>query len=87
LFVSTVVGARKIRADAPPSRRSLRDPAAAAMRVATGSWIPVFGVAVAMDIATALLALFGLKQMRAAYLGDRKSGPSAELAPAASRWR
>jgi len=38
-----------------------------------------------MDIATALLALFGLKQMRAAYLGARKSGPSAELAPAASR--
>jgi oxalate/formate antiporter len=47
----------------------LGGPVAAAMRVATGSWTPVFGVAVAMDIATALLALFALKQMRAAYLG------------------
>jgi hypothetical protein len=87
LFVATVVGARKIRADAPPCRRSLRDPVAAAMRVAAGSWIPVFGVVVAMDVATALLALFALKQMRATYLGARTSGPSAELAPAASRRR
>jgi hypothetical protein len=85
LLVATVVGARKIRADAPPSRRSLRDPVAAAMRVAAGSWIPVFGVVVAMDVATALLALLALKQMRAAYLGARTSGPLAELAPAASR--
>ena len=39
------------------------------MKVATGSWTPVFGVAVAMDVVTALLALFVLKQMRAAYFG------------------
>jgi hypothetical protein len=38
-----------------------------------------------MDIATALLALFALKQMRAAYLGGQTSLPSAGLAPAASR--
>jgi hypothetical protein len=87
LFVATVVGARKIRADAPPSRQSLRDPVAAAIKVAAGSWIPVFGVVVAMDIAAALFALFALKQMRAAYLGARTSGPLAELAPAASRRR
>jgi oxalate/formate antiporter len=63
----------------------LGGPVAASMRVATGSWTPVFGVAVAMDIITALLALFALKQMRAAYLGAQTSLPSAELAPAASR--
>ena len=62
----------------------LGGPVAAAMRVATGSWTPVFGVAVAMDIATALLALFALKQMRAAYLCARPPLPSATLA-AASR--
>jgi MFS transporter, OFA family, oxalate/formate antiporter len=63
----------------------LGGPVAAAMRVATGSWTPVFGVAVAMDVATALLALFALKPMRAAYLGAQPSSPSAELAPASSR--
>src|ERR1700727_2994982 len=47
----------------------LGGPVAAAMKVATGSWTPVFGVAVAMDVVTALLALFVLKQMRAAYFG------------------
>ena len=62
----------------------LGGPVAAAMRVATGSWTPVFGVAVAMDIATALLALFALKQMRAAYVGAHPPLPSATLA-AASR--
>ena len=63
----------------------LGGPVAASMRVATGSWTPVFGVAVAMDIATALLALFALKQMRAAYLGAQTSSRSPEFAPAASR--
>jgi MFS transporter, OFA family, oxalate/formate antiporter len=65
----------------------LGGPVAAAMRVSTGSWTPVFGVAVAMDVATALLALFALKRMRAAYLGGQASSPSAELAPATSRGR
>jgi OFA family oxalate/formate antiporter-like MFS transporter len=63
----------------------LGGPVAAAMRVATGSWTPVFGVAVAMDIATALLALFVLKQMRAAYLGAQAPSSLAELAPATPR--
>jgi hypothetical protein len=40
---------------------------------------------VAMDIATALLALFVLKRMRAAYLGGQTSSPAAEFAPAGSR--
>jgi hypothetical protein len=35
-----------------------------------------------MDIATALLALFALKQMRATYLGARLSSSSTEFAPA-----
>jgi MFS transporter, OFA family, oxalate/formate antiporter len=65
----------------------LGGPVAASMRVATGSWTPVFGVAVAMDILTALLALFVLKQMRAAYLGPQLSSSSAEFAPAGSRSR
>ena len=65
----------------------LGGPVAASIRVATGSWTPVFGVAVAMDIATALLALFVLKQMRATYLGDRLFSSSAEFAPVAPRSR
>jgi MFS transporter, OFA family, oxalate/formate antiporter len=63
----------------------LGGPVAAAMRVATGSWTPVFGVAAGMDVVTALMALFVLKQMRAAYLGAQASAPMAELAPAPSR--
>src|ERR1700678_3399133 len=58
----------------------LGGPVAASMRVATGSWTPVVGVAVAMDIINALLALFALKQMRAAYLSPQLSSPSAEFA-------
>jgi MFS transporter, OFA family, oxalate/formate antiporter len=63
----------------------LGGPVAAAMRGAAGSWTPVFGVAIAMDVATALLALFALKQMRAAYLGAHASSRSADLAQATSR--
>jgi MFS transporter, OFA family, oxalate/formate antiporter len=62
----------------------LGGPVAAAMRVATGSWTPVFGVAVAMDLTTALLALLALKRMRVAYLGAHASSPAADLAPATS---
>jgi MFS transporter, OFA family, oxalate/formate antiporter len=63
----------------------LGGPVAAAMRVATGSWTPVFGVAVGMDVVTALLALFVLKQMRAAYLGAQIRTPLREPATAAFR--
>jgi OFA family oxalate/formate antiporter-like MFS transporter len=61
----------------------LGGPVAAAMRGATGSWTPVFGAAVAMDLLTALLALFALKPLRAAYRGAQLSSSSAEFAPAA----
>jgi hypothetical protein len=40
-----------------------------------------------MDIATALLALFALKQMRAAYLGPKFTSPSAEFARTGPRSR
>ncbi len=42
----------------------LGGPVAAALHDSAGSWIPVFGVAIGMDILTALLALFVLKTMR-----------------------
>jgi MFS transporter, OFA family, oxalate/formate antiporter len=63
----------------------LGGPVAAAMRVTTGSWTPVFAVAVGMDVVTALLALLALKQMRAAYLRSRPSVPPPHLTPAALR--
>ncbi len=65
----------------------LGGPVAAAMKVATGSWTPVFGVAVAMDVVTALLALFVLKQMRAAYFGAQATLPLGSVVSAASRGR
>jgi OFA family oxalate/formate antiporter-like MFS transporter len=39
-------------------------PLAAQLKEATGSWMPVFGLIIAMDVLTALLALFVLKPMR-----------------------
>ena len=44
----------------------LGGPLAAALRSAAGSWTPVFLLAAAMDVFTALLALFELKAMRQA---------------------
>lgn len=52
----------------------LGGPVAAALHDAAGSWTPVFVVAVVMDVLTAGLALFALKQMRRA----RISGVAAE---------
>jgi cyanate permease len=46
----------------------LGGPVAAALHDATGSWVPVFITIITMDAATAVLALFVLKPMRAAYL-------------------
>jgi MFS transporter, OFA family, oxalate/formate antiporter len=43
----------------------LGGPLAAQLRKTSGSWLPVFGLVIVMDIATALLALFLLKRMRA----------------------
>jgi MFS transporter, OFA family, oxalate/formate antiporter len=43
-------------------------PVAAMIFESTGSWLPVFGVVIGMDIITGLLALFLLKYMRRAWL-------------------
>src|SRR6478609_9007835 len=53
----------------------LGGPAAAWLHDATGSWVPVFGLAIAMDIITALLALFVLKPMRHGYIGGAVAAP------------
>ena len=43
----------------------LGGPLAAALKGAVGSWLPVFGIVVALDLATAALAYFALRPMRA----------------------
>jgi OFA family oxalate/formate antiporter-like MFS transporter len=45
----------------------LGGPLAALLFERTGSWLPVFGIIIAMDVLTGLLALFVLKPMRRAY--------------------
>ncbi|MFI5012767.1 MAG: oxalate/formate MFS antiporter [Hyphomicrobiales bacterium] len=47
----------------------LGGPMAAQLKEATGSWMPVFGLIIAMDVLTALLALFVLKPMRSTVAG------------------
>jgi len=46
----------------------LGGPIAALIFESTGSWLPVFGIIIAMDTLTGLLALFALKPLRKAYL-------------------
>ncbi len=46
----------------------LGGPLAALLHDATGSWLPVFGIIIALDILTGILALAALKPMRRAYL-------------------
>jgi oxalate/formate antiporter len=46
----------------------LGGPIAALIFENTGSWLPVFGIIIAMDTLTGLLALFALKPLRKAYL-------------------
>jgi MFS family permease len=50
----------------------LGGPVAALIHDAAGSWVPVFSLAIGMDVLTGLLALFVLKPMRRVWLG----GPS-----------
>lgn len=45
----------------------LGGPLAALLHDATGSWLPVFGIIIALDILTGILALAVLKPMRKAY--------------------
>ncbi|MBN9586916.1 MAG: oxalate/formate MFS antiporter [Afipia sp. 62-7] len=47
----------------------LGGPVAAQLHDSTGSWMPVFGIIIAMDILTGLLALFVLKPWRAQWFG------------------
>jgi MFS transporter, OFA family, oxalate/formate antiporter len=42
-------------------------PLAALLREASGGWVPVFTLVIALDVVTALLALFALKGMRQTY--------------------
>jgi MFS transporter, OFA family, oxalate/formate antiporter len=49
----------------------LGGPFAALLHDLEGSWLPVFGVIITMDVLTALLALFVLKPMRARFLGAK----------------
>jgi oxalate/formate antiporter len=49
----------------------LGGPVAAKIFEATGSWVPVFAVIIAMDVITALLAIVALKPMRARLLSRR----------------
>ena len=51
----------------------LGGPVAAAIRGVAGSWVPVFSLVIAMDVLTALLALFVPKQMRRRYLAGQVS--------------
>jgi oxalate/formate antiporter len=57
----------------------LGGPFAALIHDQTGSWLPVFGIIISMDVLTALLALFLLKPMRRAWLGASRR---PALAPA-----
>jgi MFS family permease len=50
----------------------LGGPAAAWMHDATGSWFAVFWLIIALDATTAVLALFVLKPMRAAWLNEQR---------------
>ncbi len=52
----------------------LGGPVAAMIRESTGSWMPVFGLIIVMDVLTGLLALFVLKPWRAQWFGHSVSG-------------
>jgi len=60
----------------------LGGPAAAALHDAAGSWMPVFGLAIGMDVLTGLLALFVLKQMRKAQIEGISAMPAGRPASA-----
>jgi OFA family oxalate/formate antiporter-like MFS transporter len=46
----------------------LGGPLAALLHDVTGSWLPVFGIIIAMDLLTGCLALIALKPVRRRYL-------------------
>jgi oxalate/formate antiporter len=49
----------------------LGGPVAAQLHEVTGSWLPIFGVIITMDVITGVLALIALKPMRRAYRAQR----------------
>ncbi|MBY0381547.1 MAG: oxalate/formate MFS antiporter [Xanthobacteraceae bacterium] len=55
----------------------LGGPIAALLHDVTGSWMPVFGTIITMDVLTGLLALFILKPMRSNWLGQPTGSPMA----------
>ena len=59
-------------------------PVAAAIHDSAGSWIPVFVLAIIMDVLTGLLALFVLKKMRAGFLSAQTTEPMGIMAAAAA---
>lgn len=52
----------------------LGGPIAALIHQSSGSWIPVFGLMIALDLSAALLAFFVLKGMRARYMARTAGG-------------
>jgi OFA family oxalate/formate antiporter-like MFS transporter len=56
----------------------LGGPAAAYLHDVTGSWLPVFGLIIGLDIRTAILALVALKPLRRAFLSKTASSRSSE---------
>ena len=57
----------------------LGGPLAALMHEKTGSWVPVFGTAITLDITTALLALLVLKPWRRRYLRAASGAASGSV--------
>jgi MFS family permease len=55
----------------------LGGPVAAWIHDGSGSWLPVFGLIIAMDVATGLLALFVLKPLRRQRIGAVPAGALA----------
>jgi OFA family oxalate/formate antiporter-like MFS transporter len=60
----------------------LGGPVAALIHDSAGSWLPVFGLIIAMDALTAILALAVLKPMRRAWLQASNTMPAGALAEA-----
>jgi oxalate/formate antiporter len=60
----------------------LGGPVAAAIHDANGSWVPVFVIAIGMDVLTGLLALFVLKKLRSNYIKGSMKTPAAVPVPA-----
>jgi len=56
----------------------LGGPVAAWIYQTQGSWMPVFGLIVVMDLVTGVLALFVLKPMRQSWIGANRAAAAAE---------